>query len=93
MQAHNNPHRTALLLKGAASVAGVLGLVICIWLADKAIRFPSATASQLGHTAPLWLPMLVFIAAGSAAVTYLFLGAARRVRTGEKRVHDPYGRM
>ncbi len=69
---------TVALLRGAAVLFVLLCLGMIAWLVDKAVRYPEIHASQLGHTAPLWVPMIVFMTLGAAAVAFLFLRAARR---------------
>lgn len=83
MHPRNNPKEAALLLRGAAVLFGVMGLAICAWLADKAIRYPFIRASQFGYDAPLWTPMIVFIAVCTTAVVLLFVRAARRMTIDE----------
>lgn len=76
----------ARLLRGAAAVATLLGALIAVWLADKAIRYPSTRAVQFGAEAPLWLPFLLFVVGGTLLIVYLFLRAARRVEADEQAV-------
>ena len=73
----------AHLLKGAAVLAGTLGLLIVAWLVDKALRYPEVKASQLGSVAPLWVPFAVFVTLCVTLIVGLFWRAARRVEAGE----------
>ncbi|HET6566919.1 MAG TPA: ABC transporter permease [Rhodothermales bacterium] len=83
MAVHNKRPDPAFLLKGAAAVIGLVGLSIAVWLADKAIHHPEIHASQLGHMAPLWIPMMVFVAGCTGVIVLLFLRTARRVEAGD----------
>lgn len=75
--------RPALYLKGGAVLFFMIGAGIIVWLADKAVRFPEVKASQLGYTAPLWIPSIAFVAVCTMAAVYIFWRAARRVGAGE----------
>ena len=61
----------------------MVGLAITAWLVDKAIRYPQIQARQLDAEAPLWLPMIFFVAVSTVAAGYLFTRAARRMEAGE----------
>lgn len=80
---HADLGRQSRILRGAAALFGTIGLAILVWLGDKAIRYPQIHASQLGAEAPLWIPMMIFVAICTAASVALFLRAARRVDQGE----------
>lgn len=82
MAIHNKRPGPAFLLKGAAAIIGLVGLSIAVWLGDKAMHYPEIQASQLGHVAPLWIPMLVFVVGCTSVIVLLFLRAARRVEAG-----------
>ena len=76
----------ALVLKGAAALTFVSGSALVVWLIDKAVRYPDVRARQFGRfgpEAPLWIPLIVFIAIFLSAVTYIFWRAARRLEAGE----------
>ena len=64
-------------------LSGLIGLAIVTWLVDKAVRFPFIHARQFGAEAPLWVPMIVFVAAATVLTVCVFLRAARRVTAGE----------
>lgn len=61
----------------------LVGLGLIVWLADKAIRYPGIRASQLGYSAPLWVPSILFVALFTGASVFIFERAARRVQSGE----------
>lgn len=84
--------RPATLLRTGAGVIGALGLTIMIWLADKAIRFPGIRAAQFENDAPLWLPMIAFVALCTAGMCYVFIRAARRMDAGEEVYENRYHR-
>lgn len=80
-----NPTPT-LVLKGAAALTFVSGSTLVVWLIDKAIRYPDVRARQFGRfgpEAPLWIPLIVFVAVFLGAVTYIFWRAAQRLEAGE----------
>lgn len=80
---HPDPSHSARLLQAGAALFLLIGTGVSAWLIDKAVRYPEIHASQLGNEAPLWIPSLLFVVACTAAACYLFLRAARRVRSGE----------
>lgn len=73
----------ARLLKGAAVLAVVLGLLLVAWLVDKAVRYPQIQASQFGAVAPLWVPFAFFVTLCVALIAGLFWRGAQRVERGE----------
>lgn len=74
-------HPSTLLRTGAAAFV-LIGGAITVWLVDKALQHPEIQASQLGNTAPLWTPTILFVVVATAAGTYVLLRAARRVDAG-----------
>ncbi len=84
----NDTPAPARLLRGAALAFVLLGVVIVTWLVDKAIRYPSVRAAQGAAKAPLWIPFILAVTAGTGVIAYLFVRAARRVEQGE----DLFGR-
>lgn len=65
-----------LLLRGASWLMAILGAAVAIWLLDTAVIDPD---SRIRGNLPFWIPFLVTIVAGSAALSLLFRRAARRL--------------
>ncbi|MDX1532329.1 MAG: hypothetical protein R3362_12435 [Rhodothermales bacterium] len=84
--------RPLKLLRIAAVVVVVAALGFSVWLIDTAGLNPDVHAKQPGWfdgaiTIPYWLPLILTVAVGAAAVVYVYVKAAKRLRAGE----DLYG--
>ncbi len=85
--------RILRLLRLAAALAVLFGLGMTVWLVDKAVLNPDVRARRPSwfdggvFDVPFWLPLVATVAGGSAAVAYVYVRAARRLKSGE----DLYG--
>lgn len=85
--------RLLRLLRLAAALAVVFGLGLTVWLIDKAVLNPDVRAKRPSwftdglFDMPFWLPLVATVVGGSAAVAYVYVRAARRLKSGE----DLYG--
>lgn len=78
--------RRSRLLKAGLAFAALIGVVLSVWLLDKAIRFPEIQARQFGRfgdQVPLWIPFLLFVIASFAGICYVIWRAKQRVDSGE----------
>ncbi len=79
--------RRPIALLRAAFVAVVgFALLTAGWLAFQAVQHPGTHARQFGkygEAVPLWLPLILFVLFGLAAVAYVFFRAARRLQAGD----------
>ncbi len=88
-----DPARLLRLLRVAAALVVLFGLGLTVWLVDKAVLNPDVRARRPGwftggaFDVPFWLPLIATVVGGSAAVVYVYLRAARRLKSGE----DLYG--
>lgn len=85
--------RLLRLLRLAAALVVLFGLGMTVWLVDKAVLNPDVRAKRPSWFAdgvfdlPFWLPLIVTVVGGSVAVVYVYVRAARRLKSGE----DLYG--
>ncbi|MEM1041175.1 MAG: hypothetical protein AAGI91_00955 [Bacteroidota bacterium] len=87
-----DPARILRLLRIAAALVVVFGLGLTVWLVDKAVLNPDVRAKRPSWVEgvfdmPFWLPLVATVVGGSAAVIYVYVKAARRLKSGE----DIYG--
>jgi type VI protein secretion system component VasK len=78
--------RVPVLLRSFSLGLLIFGLILVVWLGWNAVYHPEIQARQFGRfgpPAPLWLPMLVFVAGSMAGMAFIFWRAARRVAAGE----------
>ena len=76
------------LFRAASAVVVVFALGMTVWLVDKAMLNPDVRAKRPSwfegvFDMPFWLPLILTIVLGSAAVLYVYFRAARRLRDGE----------
>ena len=76
------------LFRVAAAVVVVFALGMTAWLVDKAVLNPDVRAKRPSwfegaFDMPFWVPLILTVTLGSAAVLYVYVGAARRLRGGE----------
>ena len=76
------------LFRAAAAVVVAFALGMTVWLVDKAVLNPDVRAKRPSwfegaFDMPFWLPLIVTVVGGSAAVLYVYIRAARRLRDGE----------
>lgn len=77
------------LLRVAAALVVLFGVWLTAWLVDKAVLNPDVRAKRPGWFAdgvfdvPFWVPLIVTVVGGAAAVLYVYVRAARRLRDGE----------
>lgn len=85
--------RLLRLFRLAAALVVLFGLGLTVWLVDKAVLNPDVRAKRPSWFAdgvfdlPFWLPLIVTVVGGSVAVVYVYVRAARRLKSGE----DLYG--
>jgi hypothetical protein len=78
--------RVTLLLRTFSLVSLIFGLALVVWLSWNAVFHPEIQARQFGRfgaPAPLWLPMILFVAGSMTGISVIFWRAARRVAAGE----------
>ena len=81
--------RTLRLLRVAMALVVVAGLGLTAWLIDKAVLNPDVRAKRPGwfdggaFDVPFWVPLILTVVLGSAAVVYVYARAAKRLRDGE----------
>ena len=76
------------LFRVSAAVVVVFALGLTAWLVDKAMLNPDVRAKRPSwfegvFDLPFWLPLILTVVGGSAAVLYVYIRAARRLRDGE----------
>ena len=71
------------VLRTAMGVLLLLGGGLVLWLAEQARRHPEIQAAQADATAPLWIPMMLFVAVCVGALVVILYRASRRVSAGE----------
>ncbi len=77
------------LLRIAAALVVLFGVGMTVWLIDKAVLNPDVRAKRPGwfdggvFDVPFWVPLIVTVVGGAAAVLYVYVRAARRLRDGE----------
>lgn len=82
-------HRSTLrLLRAAIVTVVVFALAGTVWLVDKAVLNPEVRARKPRwfegvFDMPFWLPLILTFAIGTAAVIFVYVRAARRLRAGE----------
>lgn len=87
------PHSPLKLLRIAAALVILFAVGLTVWLIDKAVLNPDVKAKRPAWFAdgvfdvPFWLPLILTIVGGAACVVYVYVRAARRLRSGE----DLYG--
>lgn len=79
---------TLRLLRIAIAVVVVFAVGMTAWLVDKAVGNPEVRARQPGwfegvFNMPYWLPLILTVAIGAAAVIAVYVAAARRLGSGE----------
>lgn len=84
----NDPAGTVKLFRVAMAVVVVLALGMTAWLVDTAILNPDVRAKRPSwfegvFDMPFWLPLILTVVLGSAAVLYVYVRAVRRIRDGE----------
>ncbi len=90
------PARLLRLLRAAAALVVLFGLGMTVWLVDKAVLNPDVRAKRPSwfdggvFDIPFWLPLVATIVGGSAAVVYVYLRAARRLKAGEDLYANSY---
>lgn len=67
-----SPH---LLLRGASWLMALLGVAVTVWLLDTTVIHPD---SRIRGDLPFWIPFLITVVGGSAALSWLFHRADRR---------------
>jgi hypothetical protein len=81
--------RSALrLLNVAIATAVVFAIAGSVWLVDKAVLNPEVRARKPRwfegvFDMPFWLPLILTFAIGCAAVIFVYVRAARRLRAGD----------
>ena len=76
------------LFRVAAAVVVVFALGMTAWLVDKAVLNPDVRAKRPSwfegvFDMPFWVPLILTVVLGSAAVLYVYVRASRRLRDGE----------
>lgn len=84
------------LLRTAIAIVVVAGLGMTAWLIDKAVLNPDVRAKRPSwfeggpFDVPFWVPLILTVAGGAAAVVYVYARAAKRLRSGEDLFADGY---
>ena len=76
------------LFRVSSAVVVVFALGMTVWLVDKAVLNPDVRAKRPSwfegvFDMPFWLPLILTVVLGSAAVLYVYVRASRRLRDGE----------
>ena len=80
--------RTIRLLRAASALVVVFALGATWWLVDTAVLNPDVRAKRPSwfetgvFDIPFWLPLIATVVGGAAAVIYVYVIAARRLREG-----------
>lgn len=81
--------RALRLLRIAMALVVVAALGMTAWLIDKAVLNPNVRAKRPSwfeggvFDVPFWLPLILTVVLGAAAVVYVYARAAKRLRAGE----------
>ncbi len=87
-----DPAAPLRLLRVAIALVVVAALGLTAWLVDKAVLNPDVRAKKPGwfegaFDVPFWLPLVLTVVVGAAAVVAVYAKAMRRLKAGE----DLYG--
>lgn len=86
--AHETTRSALKLLNAAIATVVVFALAGTVWLVDKAVLNPEVRARKPRwfegvFDMPFWLPLILTFAIGAAAVIFVYVRAARRLRAGD----------
>lgn len=84
------------LLRAAIALVLLFGVGATVWLVDKALLNPDVRAKRPSwfeggaFDVPFWLPLILTVVLGAAAVVYVYAKAARRLKAGEDLFANSY---
>lgn len=87
---------TLRLLRVAIALVVVAGLGMTAWLIDKAVLNPDVRAKRPSwfeggiFDVPFWVPLILTVVLGAAAVVYVYARAAKRLKAGEDLFGNSY---
>ncbi len=70
-------------LRGAIGVSAALAVGLIGWITWQAIRHPDIQAALAGNVAPLWIPLIIFVAVCMGFLLAMLMKAYSRVANGE----------